>query len=73
MRLADLVGWTATAVFVASYAFRHPDRLRLAQMAGAAIWIGYGILMQAPPIIVANLLVLGAAGWASRRQSPNRT
>jgi hypothetical protein len=29
--------------------------------------------MQAPPIIVANLLVLGAAGWASRRQSPNRT
>ena len=71
MRLVDLIGWTATAVFVGSYAFRHPDRLRQAQMVGAAIWVGYGVLMQAAPIIVANLLVLGAAGWASWRQSPD--
>jgi len=69
MRLVDLIGWTATAVFVGSYAFRHPDRLRQAQMVGAAIWVGYGVLMQAPPVIVANLLVLGAAGWASWRRS----
>ena len=72
MRLVDLIGWTATAVFVGSYAFRHPDRLRQAQMVGAAIWVGYGVLMQAAPIIVANLLVLGAAGWASWRQSARR-
>ena len=72
MRLVDLIGWTATAVFVGSYAFRHPDRLRQAQMVGAAIWVGYGVLMQAPPIIVANLLVLGAAGWASWRQPHRR-
>ena len=72
MRLVDLIGWTATAVFVGSYAFRHPDRLRQAQMVGAAIWVGYGVLMAAPPIIVANLLVLGAAGWASWRQSHRR-
>jgi hypothetical protein len=76
MRFVDLIGWTATAVFVGSYAFRHPDRLRQAQMVGAAIWVGYGVLMQAPPIIVANLLVLGAAGWASWRNhriAPGRT
>ena len=41
-------------------------------MVGAAIWVGYGVLMQAPPIIVANLLVLGAAAWASWRQSHRR-
>jgi hypothetical protein len=34
--------------------------------------VGYGVLMQAPPIIVANLLVLGAAGWASWRQPHRR-
>jgi hypothetical protein len=72
MPFVDLIGWTATAVFVGSYAFRHPDRLRQAQMVGAAIWIGYGTLMHAAPIIVANLLVLGAAGWASWRQSTRR-
>jgi len=37
-------------------------------MAGATMWIAYGVLMQAAPVIVANVLVLGAAGWASRRR-----
>jgi hypothetical protein len=36
-------------------------------MAGATMWIVYGVLMQAAPVVVANVLVLGAAGWASRR------
>jgi hypothetical protein len=67
MTPADLVGWTATAVFVGSYAFRQPETLRRVQMLGASIWIGYGFLMQATPVVVANVLVLGAAAWASRR------
>ena len=41
-------------------------------MVGAALWIGYGVLMQAAPIVMANVLVLGAAGWASWRQSARR-
>ncbi len=68
MNLADLVGWTATAVFVGSYAFKQPEMLRRVQMVGASIWIGYGVLMQATPVVVANVLVLGAAAWASRRR-----
>jgi hypothetical protein len=68
VQATDLIGWVATAVFVGSYAFKQPDTIRRVQMAGAAIWIGYGVLMQAPPIVVANLLVLGAAAWTSRRQ-----
>ena len=67
MSAADLVGWAATAVFVGSYAFKQPEMLRRAQMIGASIWIGYGVLMQATPVVVANVLVLGAAAWASRR------
>lgn len=68
----DLIGWIATAVFVGSYAFKRPGTLRKVQMAGAAIWIGYGVLMAAPPIIVANVLVVAAAAWASR-PSPDRS
>ncbi len=38
-------------------------------MVGAALWIGYGVVMQAAPVITANVLVLGAAAWASRRNA----
>jgi hypothetical protein len=67
MVVTDWLGWTATGVFVASYACRRPETLRRVQMAGATMWIVYGVLMQAAPVVVANVLVLGAAAWASRR------
>ena len=66
---ADVVGWVATAVFVGSYLCTRADALRRVQMVGAAIWIGYGVMMQAAPVITANALVLGAAAWASRRSA----
>jgi hypothetical protein len=68
MGITDCLGWTATGVFVASYACRRPEMLRRVQMAGATMWILYGVLMQAAPVVVANVLVLGAAAWASRRR-----
>jgi hypothetical protein len=64
---ADAIGWVATAVFVGSYLCTRADALRKVQMVGAALWIGYGLLMQAAPVVTANALVLGAAAWASRR------
>ena len=70
---ADVIGWVATAVFVGSYLCTRADALRKVQMVGAALWIGYGIVMQAAPVITANVLVLGAAAWASRRRSVSET
>jgi hypothetical protein len=61
--LVEVLGWAATAVFVGSYFFKRPEVLVRVQMAGAVMWVGYGLLMGAPPVVVANLLVLGAAGW----------
>jgi hypothetical protein len=61
--LVEVLGWAATAVFVGSYFFKRPELLVLVQMAGAVMWVAYGLLMGAPPVVVANLLVLGAAGW----------
>ncbi len=63
----EYLGWTATAVFVSSYFFARPDALRRVQMAGALIWIAYGFLIGASPVVVANVLVFGAAAASAVR------
>jgi hypothetical protein len=67
MTLGDTIGWTATAVFTASYLSRNHSTLRRVQMAGASLWLAYGLVMQAPPVIGSNILVLSAACWAEYR------
>lgn len=66
----DLLGWVATAMFVSSYFFKRPALLRAAQMSGAALWIVYGVLIGAMPVIVANVLVFSAAAWTMLRERP---
>ncbi|HEX3397374.1 MAG TPA: YgjV family protein [Steroidobacteraceae bacterium] len=63
------LGWAATCVFVASYFFAKPSRLRAIQMLGALLWITYGVLIGALPVIIANLLVFAAAAWTALRKS----
>jgi hypothetical protein len=67
--LIEGLGWTATAVFVGSYFFARPSLLRGVQMLGALLWITYGVLIDASPVIVANVLVFAAAAWTSLRRS----
>jgi hypothetical protein len=62
----EVLGWAATAVFVASY-FTRASLLTRVQMVGALMWIAYGALQHALPVVVANLLVFAAAGWTARR------
>jgi hypothetical protein len=59
--LTETVGWLATAVFVASYFTAHAGTLRRVQVAGALIWMTYGALIGALPVIVSNVLVCAAA------------
>jgi len=59
----EYLGWAATAVFVASYFCGRPQMLKRVQMAGALMWAAYGLLIGASPVVVANLLVFGAAAW----------
>jgi len=65
--MTDMLGWVATAVFVGSYFFTRPALLRAAQMSGAALWIVYGALIGAIPVVVANGLVFTAAAWTLAR------
>jgi hypothetical protein len=72
--VTDTLGWIATAMFVSSYFFRRPTLLRAAQMAGATLWMLYGVLIGAMPVIVANALVFGAATWTLiRAEMDNRS
>jgi len=65
------IGWIATALFVSSYFFRRPEVLRSVQAVAALVWIGYGILIGAPPVIVANVVVAAVAGYSAWRQIRN--
>ena len=69
MTLTEIIGWLATTVFVGSYFCRRADTMRLVQVVDAVLWVTYGILLQAAPVIAANLLVMAAATWTSRRRA----
>jgi hypothetical protein len=63
--MSDWLGWSATALFTASYFFKRQSALRRVQMAAAALWMIYGAAVHATPVIVANLLVMSAAAVSS--------
>jgi hypothetical protein len=67
--MSDWLGWTATAVFTSSYFFTRPGSLRRVQMVAAIMWVAYGVLVGARPVIVANFLVLGAAAIATWKEN----
>jgi hypothetical protein len=64
----DWIGWIATAIFAGSYFCTRPDHLRRMQALAATLWIGYGLLINAPPVIVANVIVALLAIISSLRK-----
>lgn len=69
MSAADWIGWAATAVFAASYLVRDPRRLRMTQAGAALVWIAYGLLLGAAPVVGANAAVAAIALLSLRRAS----
>ena len=68
--MTQAIGWAATGLFVASYLVRRPRRMLAVQVTAALLWIAYGGLTGAAPVIVANTLVAAAAClslWRRRR------
>ena len=67
--MADWIGWLATSIFASSYFCKRAVTLRWVQALAALVWIGYGFLIGAPPVIVANVVVASLAAfsaWKSR-------
>jgi len=69
MTNASMIGWVATAVFAISYFFQRAATLRKIQACAACLWILYGIAIGALPVIVANVIVAGAALYSSCRRA----
>ena len=44
--------------------------LKRVQMLGALMWVAYGLLIGASPVIAANVLVFAAAAWTMGRRGP---
>jgi hypothetical protein len=65
----ESLGYLATGVFVGSYFFVRPTSLRRMQMLGALLWVTYGFLISASPVVVANVLVFSAAAWTAWRRA----
>ena len=59
------IGWIATASFGLSYFFKKPATLRLIQDGAALMWITYGLLIHAMPVVVANVIVAAAAVYST--------
>jgi hypothetical protein len=70
--MLNWIGWIATACFGLSYFFKRPATLRLIQAGAALLWITYGLLIHALPVVVANVIVALAAVYSiftgSRKQ-----
>ena len=72
--MADWIGWLATTIFASSYFCKHPVTLRRVQALAALVWMSYGFLIGAPPVIVANLVVASLAIFSAwRGRIPERS
>jgi len=65
--MLDSIGWLATAIFASTYFFKSAATLRRIQAIAALLWIGYGVMIHAMPVIVANLVVASVALYSSLR------
>ena len=66
----EALGWLATAAFASSYLLKEPAALRRSQAFAALLWVAYGAIIHALPVVVANLVVAGAALYSSFKRSP---
>jgi uncharacterized protein with PQ loop repeat len=63
----DWIGWVASAIFASSYFCKQAAALRRVQGLAALLWLTYGVLIHALPIIVANGVVAAVALYSSFR------
>jgi hypothetical protein len=62
----DWIGWVATALFACSYFFKQPAALRKIQAGAALLWVVYGLIIHALPVVAANVVVAAVAVWSAR-------
>ncbi len=66
--MLDWMGWLATAIFTSSYFCKRQVTLRSVQAVASLVWMIYGILIGALPLIVANIVVAVVAACSAWRE-----
>ena len=61
----EWIGWVATALFASSYFFKQANVLRKVQAGAALMWVVYGLIIHAFPVVVANVVVASVALYSS--------
>ena len=56
--MIETLGWIATAVVVGSFGIQDQKKLRIVNMSGSILWLGYGFLKQDNPIIFVNASII---------------
>ena len=56
--MIETLGWIATPVVVGSFGIQDQRKLRIVNMSGSILWIGYGFLKQDNPIIFVNISIM---------------
>jgi hypothetical protein len=56
--MIETLGWIATAIVVGSFGIQDQRKLRIVNMSGSILWIGYGFLKQDNPIIFVNISIM---------------
>jgi hypothetical protein len=69
--MIEYLGWLATCLFAASYFTRTPAQLKGVQSLAALLWIAYGLVIRAWPVVTANAIiaVLAAGSTLADRRS----
>ncbi len=65
---AEWIGWFATVLFATSYAAKTSRVLKKIQALAACLWIVYGAVLGATPVVAANAIVALAALSSARRR-----
>ena len=65
--MLDSIDWLATAIFASCYLFKRAATLCRFQAVAALLWIGYGLIIHAWPVIAANRVVASVALYSSLR------
>ena len=55
--MTEILGWVATALVLLSFTIQDMRRLRIVNMLGCILWIGYGFILMIKPVIFVNVSI----------------
>ena len=55
--MTEVLGWIATAVVLLSFTVQDMRKLRLVNLVGCLLWIGYGFILMSKPVIFVNISI----------------